>query len=159
MCCMCGAFLTVTSQKLFTFHILNNGLGSVAYFNLGTFTVVLFLFAMALAVAELIAYRKRKSAAITGAAESEKAYPSPLRAFPARQVLSFVLVAAISLYAFQYFNTIASVLDSAVFYPMTYSLTLMMTMLVDVLIFKVKLTTRRVVGFVFVFGAMVLVNM
>lgn len=63
-------------------------------------------------------------------------------------------------FKYQYFATLAAgVLPSAVYYPLSRGIGMMLTVLCDMLIFKQKVTKNMILGLVFIFAAIVLTNL
>ena len=138
------------TQKMYAYHISSHGLGSVEYFNLGTFVCVGLLFVALFAVREISARRAHR-------ASPEVVIPS--RDFPFKRVILYIIIAAVGLYAYQYFLTLASTLDSAILYPMSYALAMASSLILDTFFFKQKFTPKRMLGTVCVAIVIVLVNL
>ncbi len=149
--CVAGVGGVSITQKMYVYHVSDKGLGTIAYFNLGTFVCVALLFSAVFAVRELLA----RAAARRGVPDVS----IPSKSFPLKKVIVYVAVAAISLYAYQYFNTLASTLDSAILYPVTYALGMIGSVVLDTFFFGHKLTKKRIIALVFVAIAIVLVNL
>lgn len=136
-----GAQLT---QKLFTAY----GGGGVDGFNLITFGVV-FLILGAINLMRSIFEKRGKS-------QQSENYSKPF----SRSVWLLIVFATVSLYASSFLSTYASAfLPSAVFYPVSYALGMVMTFCCDSLIFKEKVTIKRLIGLALVVGAIVFINL
>ena len=129
------------SQKLYPTFV---GEGYTAYFNLMTFAVVLFCFALVLIFGKFI---KNKSFL-------------PENTTSGKKLIIFVCVAAVMIYAYQYFSTLAAgMLPSAIFYPLAKGISMLLTVTCDVLIFKQKITKSVLLGLVFILASIVLTNL
>jgi multidrug transporter EmrE-like cation transporter len=78
---------------------------------------------------------------------------------PLKKIWYLVAFAAIALYIDQYLSTAASTLDSAVYYPMAYGLSLLIAAILDTFVFGTKLSFKRIVAVVLVIASMLLVNL
>lgn len=77
-----------------------------------------------------------------------------------KKLVIFVSLAAVMIYVYQYFATLAAgVLPSAVYYPLSRRIGMMLTVLCDMLIFKQKVTKNMILGLGFIFAAIVLTNL
>ena len=149
--CTLGSAITVITQKAYNYYISAKDLGGIPYFNLGTFLVVFLAFALVIGVKRVVEVRGVKASDSNVDAAEEKTSLG--------KVWYLVAIAAVSLYIYQYFITLAATLDSAIYYPMSYILGMIATMVVDLFVFKEKMTVKKAIGFVFVFGALILINL
>lgn len=145
---ICLVFLILSNagvwvtQKSFVKKI---GDGYLPFFNLMTFCTVLLCFAAATLVG-IMTKRKRGE-------EKSKAEPLGVKGF------MLVFLAAVAIYAFQYFGSVASgKLDSAVYYPLVSGISIVLTVLGDVVIFKQKLNKNMVIAFALVLCTIILTN-
>ena len=128
------------SQKLYPTLI---GQEYTAYFNLMTFIVVLICFSLVLISGKIF---KKKTLLPENSIQSKKLF-------------LYVFVAAVMIYVYQYFSTLAAgMLPSAIFYPLIKGISMLLTVLCDVLIYKQKMTKNTVIGLLFVFTAIILIN-
>ena len=140
-----GAQLT---QKLFTAY----GGGGVDVFNLMTYAV-LFIVLGGISLIRKFGENRRKML------ESGEETPNNATQFT-RTVWILIVFATISLYASSFLSTYASTfLPSAVFYPVSYALGMVMTFICDSVIFKEKVTAKRLVGLALVICAIVFNNL
>ena len=129
------------TQKLYP---IRAGKEYTAYFNLMTFAVVFLCFSAVLLCGKIF---KGKSLLPKDSASGKK-------------LVIFVSLAAVMIYVYQYFATLAAgVLPSAVYYPLSRGIGMMLTVLCDMLIFKQKVTKNMIFGLCFVFAAIVLTNL
>lgn len=70
----------------------------------------------------------------------------------------YILVAVVMLYLYEYFATISSAYLSAIFYPLLYVISMPLTFLADVIIFKEKVTVNNVIGIILITLSGVLIN-
>ncbi len=71
----------------------------------------------------------------------------------------YIFIAIVMLYLTEYFATqSSSYLSSAVFYPLSYVISMPLTFLTDVVVYKEKITANNVVGIVIVTIAGILIN-
>ena len=146
-----GVSGTAITQKLYTYHISDKGLGTIEYFNFATFVVVCLAFVLIYAIKLLSAHIRIK--------RGEENVEIVGKGFPLRRVWIYVLLAAVGLYAYQYFATLASTLPSAILYPLSHGLSMVVCFVLDTFIFAKKLTLKRVIAFVAVIAAIILVNL
>ncbi len=140
--CALGAGLAAISKKYYSYYVKNAGLGSNEYYTMMSFVVILVGFAVLFAVF----YRKEKAA---GGGRVQ---------LPYKKVWIFVLLAAASLYVNELFAVYASALPSAVYYPLNRGLTVVFTFILDVLVFKDKVTVKKLIGLVLITVSVVFVN-
>ncbi len=131
----------VVTQKLFTAY----GEGTVSDFNLITFLACTLTLGTIFISVKL--FRKNvKSTKI-----HEKA--------STKQLAVYISVAVVMLYASQYLNTLASgKLASALFYPLSYAISMPLTLLTDCVFFKKKIRLSSIIGLGLVISAIVLIN-
>ena len=128
------------SQKLYPTLV---GQDYTAFFNLMTFIVVLLSFSVVLIIGKTV---KNKPFLPENTSANKKLF-------------IYIFIAAVMIYAYQYFCTLsASMLPSAIFYPLIKGIAMLLTVLCDVLVFKQKLTLNKIVGLLFVFTAILLIN-
>lgn len=128
------------SQKLYPTLV---GQEYTAYFNLMTFIVVLICFSLVLISGKIF---KKKTLLPENSVQSKKLF-------------LYVFIAAVMIYAYQYFSTLAAgMLPSAIFYPLIKGISMLLTVLCDVLIYKQKMTKNTFIGLLFVFTAIILIN-
>ena len=155
--CMIGAAMYVLSQKVYTFYISGKGLGNIAYYNFLNFVVVFSVFFALFLFIEITAYLKRKRSL---GGEEECGKPKLIiSTLPFKKIWYLVAFAAVALYIDQYLSTAASTLDSAIYYPMAYGLSLIIAAMLDTFVFGTKLSLKRIVAIVLVVVSMLLVNL
>lgn len=130
------------SKKYYTYYVTAAGDGGVAYYTLLSFAVALLLFFGVFAV---MALRKKQ--------HGERVE------LPFRRTWIFILIAAVGLYVYELFATYASDLPSAIYYPLSRGLTLLATFLLDVIVFREKVTIKKLIGLVIILVAVVLINL
>jgi len=147
---VCAASITLSSilKKYYTYHIVGNGLGSIEYFTLINFVTVVVVFSILFAVYYV---REKKSLALT---DKENVRVE----FPYKKVWIYVLIAASALYVNELFTVYATKLPSAIYYPLSKGLVVVCTFLLDVIVFKDKVTLKKLIGLATVICAIVLVN-
>ena len=133
-------------QKYYVLNTVETGKGSMEYFNMLSFVVMIAFFALG-----FLWYALTKRAEISD--ENGRIL------LPYKRVWTFIIMAAVGLYICQYFSGIASKLPSAVYFPLTKGVAIAETVLLDTLVFKDKLTLKRVASLVFVVISVVLVNL
>jgi len=133
-------------QKYYNFHVLSHGNGTMEYFNLISFFVMIVAFLLAF----LFFYIFKRESITEGGGRVELPYKS---------VWIFILMAGIGLYIAQYGSGIASELPSAVYFPLSKSAIMIETFILDTVVFKDKFSFRRVIGLIMVIIATVLVNL
>jgi drug/metabolite transporter (DMT)-like permease len=154
--CMVGAAIYVLSQKVYTFYISGKGLGNLTYYNFLNFAVVFLVFISLFLFIEISAHFKRKRNDGEEDIDGSKFIISTL---PLKKIWYLVAFAAIALYIDQYLSTAASTLDSAVYYPMAYGLSLLIAAMLDTFVFGTKISLKRIVAVVLVIASMLLVNL
>ena len=79
--------------------------------------------------------------------------------FPYKNVWVYILIAGVALYVNELFTTYAAQLSSAIFYPLSKGLTVGCTFLLDVIVFKDKVTIKKMIGFFVVVAAIIFINL
>ena len=131
----------VVTQKLFTAY----GDGSVADFNLITFAVCTATLAILFTFVKLC----KKDEMPTQNSENGSL----------KQLSVYISVAVVMLYASQYFNTLASgEFAPSLFYPLSYAVSMPLTLLTDIVVFKEKIRIPSIIGLALVIGAILLIN-
>ena len=129
------------TQKLYPARV---GKEYTPYFNLMTFGVVFLCFAAVLLYGKLV---KKKSLL-------------PDSAILGKQLAGFVSIAALMIYVYQYFSTqAAAALPSAVYYPLSRGVGMILTAACDAVIFKQRITKNTMVGVFFIFASILLTNL
>ncbi len=140
--CAVSAGVAAISKKYYTFYVESAGEGGSEYYTMMSFAVVL----LTMLVLFAVFYGKEKK---------EKGKVE----LPYSRVWGFVLVAALCLYIAELFLVYASALPSAVYYPLNRGLAAVFTFLLDAVVFKDKVTPKKLVGLGMVCTAIVLVNL
>ncbi len=150
---VCALSITVASifKKYYTYHISQRGLGTIEYFTFINFVTVLAVFLMLFAV-----YRKTESKRVSASVSDGSAAKVE---YPYKKVWAYILIAAVSLYVAELFTSYAAQLPSAIYYPLSRGLTVVGTFLLDVIVFKDRVTVKKIVGLVVVVVAIVLVSL
>jgi multidrug transporter EmrE-like cation transporter len=78
---------------------------------------------------------------------------------PYKRVLVYIIMAATALYVAELFSVYAAQLPSAIYYPLSKGLAVLATFLLDVIVFKDKVTVKKIIGLCLVIIAIVLVNL
>lgn len=129
------------TQKLYPSRV---GSEYTAFFNLATFTVIFLCFALVLAFGKIF---KKKSLLPDNPSSWKKLF-------------LLIAVAAVMIYLYQYLSTLAAAaLPSAVFYPLARGISMFLTVVCDVLLFKQKITKNIVISLIFIFAAIILTNL
>ena len=149
--CALGITVAAVFKKYYTYHITAKGLGSIEYFTLINFVTVLGVFLILFA----IYYSIERKKAIAVCPSDEK----PRVEFPYKRAGLYILIAAVSLYVAELFTAYAAQLPSAIYYPLTRGLAMGATFLLDVIVFKDKVTVKKILGLVTVVVAIILVNL
>lgn len=149
---ICAISTTLASilKKYYTYHITAKGLGSIEYFTFIGFVTVLAVF-LALFAVYYISERKR---AALGCAEGERTRVE----FPYKKVWVYILVAGVALYVNELFTAYAAELPSAIYYPLSKGLAVGCTFLLDVTVFRDKVTVKKIIGVFTVIAAIILIN-
>ena len=133
-------------QKYYVLNTVEKGLGTIEYFKMLSVIVMMGVFAIG-----FLWYVLTKRASISD--ESGRIM------LPYKRVWVFIIMAAIGLYICQYFSGIASKLPSAIYFPLLKGVAIAETVLLDTLVFKDKLTLKRIIALVLVIASIVLVNL
>ncbi len=149
--CVIGITVTSLFKKYYIFHFTSKGLGSVEYFTFINFVTVLTAFVILFAVYYFLERRKLTATAPTG----EKAHVE----LPYKKVWFYILIASASLYLNELFTVYAAELPAAIYYPLSRGLIVICTFLLDVIVFKDKVTVKKLIGLGVVIVASVLVNL
>jgi drug/metabolite transporter (DMT)-like permease len=143
-----GNMGSVMTQKLYNTY---SG-GTVADFQLATYAVS----AAVLALLLLAFYVRSRATARVSSDAAETVNGSALRG----KVLLFVTIAIVMMYISQFLSTYASAsIPSAVFYPLSYVISMPLIYFCDVVIYKERVTARGIVGIILVTLAGVLINL
>lgn len=127
------------TQKLYVYHV---GSEYTAYFNAMTFAVVFACFIIGSLILFLIRRTKR--------VQTETFFLS-------KRTYILISVAAVTMYASQYFNTLAAaLLASAVLYPLSYGSGFLLTALTDAVVFKEKPTVKRIIATALALGGVIM---
>ena len=148
----CAAANTATTvfKKYYDVHIVKKGLGSVEYFTLINFVTIISVFAILFA----IFYARERKKLMLDAGEGEKVKVE----LPYKKVWIFVLIAAAALYLNELFTVYANELDAAIYMPLSKGLNVACTFAMDVIVFKDKITLKKLIALVTVIVAIVLVT-
>jgi len=146
---VCAVSITVASvfKKYYTYHISAKGLGTIEYFTLINFVTVLAVFLVLFAI---YSRPEKRRASLEGKSGIE---------LPYKRVWVYILMAAVALYVNELFTSYASQLPSAIYYPLARGLSIGCTFLLDVIVFKDKVTVKKLIGLLIVIVAIVLVNL
>ena len=143
--CAVGITLATIFKKYYIVHIQEKGLGSAEYFTLINFVTVLGFFAVLFA---FYYAKEHKTASAVGEGVE----------LPYKKVWFFILIAAASLYVNELFTVYANQLDAAIYLPLSKGLNVVCTFIMDLLVFKDKLTVKKMIGIFTVLAAVILVN-
>ena len=143
--CAIGITLATIFKKYYIVHVQEKGLGSAEYFTLIDFVTVLGVFAVLFA----FYYSKEQKNAVAVGKSVE---------LPYKKVWFFIIIAAVSLYVNELFTVYANQLDAAIYLPLSKGLNVVCTFIMDLLIFKDKLTVKKIIGIFTVLAAVILVN-
>ncbi len=159
------------SQKMFAKYDSAN----INYFNFLTFVFAFAGFAIYFGIITLINAQKAKNAikkcedipqegevlAQEGEVLAQESVVLPQKEkFPIGKVWYLIIIASVTLYVFQMLMTLATgLLDAAIVYPLGYAVGLIMVFIVDVLLFKEKITVKNGIGLVLAIVACVLANL
>ena len=149
--CALGATVAAISKKLYSFYIVEEGLGSIEFFTLVSFCSVFVIFALLFP----ICYRMEAARLNAGTANGERTRVT----LPYRRVWHFILMAAAGLYVYEFFTAKASALPSAIYYPASKAIAVLGSFLLDTLVFKDKITLKKTIGLVLLLVAIVLINL
>ncbi len=147
--CAASVTLATISKKLYSVHIESKGLGNAEYYTFMCFVVVMIMFAVLFAVF----YSKE---AKTLSSEGSDAARVQL---PYKKVWMLVCIAAIALYVCELFAVYANRLPAAIYLPLSKGLNIFCTFLLDTVVFKDKVSVKKICGLVLVLSAIVIVNL
>jgi drug/metabolite transporter (DMT)-like permease len=145
--CALGQTVASIGKKVYTFHITDAGLGGVDVFTLISFLGVLLTFAVLFLIHTV---KRRREASASGET------PPP---FPLRSVWVYIVIAAVGLYMYELFATYASDLPSAIYYPISKAISVLGSFLLDVLVFRDRITPKKIVGLILLVVSVVLINL
>ena len=148
--CALGTTVTTIFKKYYNVHIVEKGLGSAEYFTFINFVTILSVFAVLFAF--FYQREKNKLSLTSDGGASTKVE------LPYKKVWLFVLIAASALYLNELFTVYANELDAAIYLPLSKGLNVACTFVMDVLIFKDKITIKKLIGVLTVIVAIVLVT-
>ncbi len=132
-----NAGLSIT-QKMYPVRV---GKEYTSYFNLMTFAVVLICFFSALLGGRFFVGKSML----------------PENAASGKRLFAYVTVAAVMIYVYSYFATLAAeALPSAVYYPLARGINMLLTVLCDAFVFKQKPNKNVYTGLIFIFAAVLL---
>lgn len=132
------------TQKLFVEKV---GAAYLTFFNLLTFGTCGLCFALVLLFKSACQRKKHADKTVHNSFYIDK------------KSLLLIVIAALAIYGYQYFGSIASAdLGSAIYYPLVCGVSVVLTTLSDTLIFKQKFTRYTLVALIFVFFAIVSTN-
>lgn len=127
--------LSLMLKKYYIYHITAKNLGSIEYFTfinfVTVFAVLLVLFAVYYAV-------ERKRVAVIGTIGER-----PKVELPYKRVWVYILIAGVTLYVYELFTSYASEFPSAIYYPLARGLAVVCTFLLDVIVFREKVTVKK----------------
>jgi drug/metabolite transporter (DMT)-like permease len=146
---LCGLSLAVAVvfKKYYVAEIVKQGLGSVEYFTFINFVVVILTFAVLFPI-----YYHKESIKLR--ADGSDAKPE----LPFKRVWLFVILAAASLYLNELFTVYANELDAAIYAPLSNGLNIACTFILDIVVFKDKITVKKIVGLLIVIAAFILLG-
>ncbi len=146
-----GLSLSVILKKVYTYHFSNKGLGTVEYYTFINFVTIVVFFFVFFAFSYLKEAKRLKSEC-----NGEECAKVEL---PYKKVWFFVLIAAASLYLNELFTVYAQQnLMQAVYAPLARGLTVLCSFILDVAVFKDKVTLKKILGLFVVTAAIILVN-
>jgi drug/metabolite transporter (DMT)-like permease len=145
--CAVGLTLTTIFKKLYVLNIESKGLGTVEYFTFINFVTVLSVFAVLFGFYYLKELKKVNADGQGARVE-----------LPYKKVWFYVLIAAAALYVFECFAVYSNQLPAAIYLPLSKGLNVACTFIMDVIVFKDKVTVKKIVGLVTVTAAIILVN-
>jgi multidrug transporter EmrE-like cation transporter len=149
--CTIGITLASILKKYYAYHITAKGLGSIEYFTFINFVTVLAVFLMLFAV--YYTSERKRGAVIATVGKGPKVE------FPYKRVWGYILVAGVALYVNELFTSYAAGLPTAIYYPLSRGLAVSCTFLLDVIVFKDKVTVRKIIGIFTVMVSIILVNL
>ncbi len=150
--CVAGITVTTVLKKYYSTHFTDNGLGSPEYFSFINFATVLGAFLILFVIYYFIERRNLASAVPAG----EKVHVE----LPYKKVWFYIPIAAGSLCLNEVFMLYAATeLPAAIYFPLSKGLTVACTFLLDVLLFKEKVTVKKLIGVGVIIVALILVNL
>lgn len=144
--CVVSGTVALMFKKYYTFHITAKGLGGVEYYTFVGFVTVLVIFLVLFA----IFYGLEKKKLPDKSARVE---------LPYKKVWMYILLSAVALYTNELFTSYATNLPSAIFYTLSRGLLVIGSFLLDAIVFKDKVTPKKLIGLLIVITAIVLVNL
>ena len=148
--CALGATVAAISKKLYSFYIVEAGLGSIEFFTFVSFCSVFVIFALLFPICYRI-----EAVRLSANAGNERVRVK----LPYRRVWHFILIAATGLYVTEFFIATASALPSAIYYPASKAIAVLGTFLLDTVVFKDKITLKKTIGLALLLVAIVLINL
>ena len=145
--CVISLTVSVVFKKYYVVKIQSQSLGSVEYFTFINFVVVILTFALFFP----IYYKKECNALLES---GSKAKPE----LPYKKVWLYIVIAAASLYLFELFTVYANELDVAIYAPLSNGLNIACTFILDIVVFKDKITVKKIVGLLIVIAAFILLG-
>ncbi len=143
--CTLGTALSCVLRKYYTVRFASTGEGTIEYFTLISFATVLLCFAILLGVFYPI--EKRRLGA------------SPEPVLTLKRTWTFILTASVLLYVNEFFATYAAQLPSEMYFPLSRALALIATFALDVIVFKERISPKKLAGLAVVIIAIILVNL
>ena len=140
-----GTSASVILKKYYTYYFTANNQGSISYFTFIGYVACVVFFAILFSVFYIIEKKK-----CTHSQSKVK--------LPYKNTKSYIIVAALSLYVYDFLTSYASQLPSAIYYPLLLGLCMIFTFLLDAIVFKEKVTVKKIIGLIAVLGAIVLIN-
>ena len=129
---------------LIVFYAFTDASGSFTFIN---FVVVILTFAILFPI-----YYHKESIKLR--ADGSDAKPE----LPFKRVWLFVILAAASLYLNELFTVYANELDAAIYAPLSNGLNIVCTFILDIVVFKDKITVKKLVGLIIVIAAFILLG-
>ena len=148
--CAIGITVATIFKKYYNVHIFKNALGSEEYFTFINFITILAVFSVLFAIFYKLEAVKIASKSGDGATSKVE--------LPYKKVWFFVIIAAASLFINELFTVYANQLDAAIFLPFSKGLNVACTFIMDAIVFKDKITVKKIIGLVTVIVAIVLVT-
>lgn len=144
--CAFGVTLASVAKKVYTYHVVAKGMGSIGFFTMISFLTVFLVFA------GLLPFYQRRERRFALAFGQE---PQPLTL---RRIWPYILIAAFSLYVCEIFATVASDLPAAIYYPATKALGILGCFVLDIAVFREKITCKKLLGLATLLTAVVLIS-
>lgn len=145
--CVISLTVSVIFKKYYMVKIQSQSLGSVEYFTFINFAVVILTFAILFPL-----YYHKESVKLKADGISSRLE------LPYKKVWLYIVIAAASLYLFELFTVYANELDVAIYAPLSNGLNIACTFLLDIIVFKDKITVKKIIGVVVVIAAIILLN-